>query len=75
MYILYIVKEYKYYNYYNDIIKYLKKYSKVDVKLYRNNISLLLDGNNYDKIIIGFSMTNTGNDSHPLIKNDTNIHG
>ena len=73
MYILYIVKEYNYYNYYTDIIKYLKKYAKVDVKLYRNNISLLLDGNNYDKIILGFSMTNTGYDSPPLIKNDTNI--
>ena len=72
--ILYIVKSTtNCCNYYNDIINYLKKYNNIDIKVYNKHISLLIKNKNYDKIIIGFDITDCGDDYPPEIINDTNI--
>ena len=72
--ILYIVKgNTNYCNYYNDMIYYLKKENSIDTKIYKKYISLLIENKKYDKIIIGFDITNCGDDYPPEIINDTNI--
>lgn len=72
--ILYIVKKYNNVcNYYNDIIIYLKKHSNLDIKLYKKHISSLIEGKKYDKIIVGFDITDCGNSYPPELINDTDI--
>lgn len=60
-------------NYYNDMINYLKKTNNIDIKIYKKYISLLIENKKYDKIIIGFDITDCGHDYPPEIINDTNI--
>jgi spore maturation protein CgeB len=60
-------------NYYNDMINYLKKTNNIDLKIYKKYISLLIENKKYDKIIIGFDITDCGYDYPPEIINDTNI--
>lgn len=72
--ILYIIKRPKNCcNYYIDIINYLKKYNNIDIKLYKKYISSIIENKNYDKIIIGFDITDCGDNYPPEIINDTNI--
>tara|TARA_Y100000389_G_scaffold29518_1_gene25128 strand:- start:4190 stop:5095 length:906 start_codon:yes stop_codon:yes gene_type:complete len=61
-------------NYYNDIINYLKKKNNVNIEIYNNKyLSNYLKNNNYEIVIIGFSITDCGENYPPELINDINI--
>ena len=59
-------------SYYSDIVKFLQKKNKVTItSKYIGLLSKIID-KKYDIIIIGFGLTDCGNNAPPPLINDTN---
>ena len=59
-------------NYYTDIINYLKKNNKVTIISKRRGLLSKIVDKKYNIIIIGFGITDCGNNAPPPLINDTN---